>query len=100
MKKTLTAIAALAALLAINITPAHAVLSGNGGGENGLELNGGGNNGGGANGLELNGGGTNGFVDNGVTNNGGGSNGGGGNGTSAASSTLSIEAFELPAETR
>ena len=75
MKKTLTAIAALAALLAINITPAHAVLSGNGGGANGLELNGGGTNG-------------------------GGSNGGGDNGTSKASSTLSIESFELPAETR
>jgi hypothetical protein len=75
MLKTLTAIAALAALLAINVTPAHAVLSGNGGGANGLELNGGGNNG-------------------------GGENGGGNNGTSESSSTLSIEAFELPAETR
>jgi hypothetical protein len=70
MLQTLTAIAALAALLAINITPAHAVLSGNGGGENGLELNG------------------------------GGSNGGGSNGASEASSTLSIQAFELPAKTR
>ena len=85
MLKTLTAIAALAALLAINITPAHAVLSGNGGGANGLELNGGGSNGGG---------------DNGVTNNGGGANGGGTNGTSEASSTLTIKAFELPANTR
>jgi hypothetical protein len=70
MLQTLTAIAALAALLAINITPAHAVLSGNGGGENGLELNG------------------------------GGTNGGGSNGASEASSTLSIQAFELPAKTR
>jgi hypothetical protein len=85
MLKTLTAIAALAALLAVNITPAQAGLVDNGGGENGLELNGGGNNGGG-----VNGGGTN----------GGGSNGGSGNGTSAASSTLSIEAFELPAKMR
>ena len=85
MLKTLTAIAALAALLAINITPAHAVLSGNGGGENGLELNGGGTNGGGSNG-----GGSN----------GGGNNGGGANGASEASSTLSIQAFELPAKTR
>jgi hypothetical protein len=90
MLKTLTAIAALAALLAINITPAHAWIIMNGGGDNGLELNGGGNNGGSGNGLQLNGGGSN----------GGGSNGGGDNGTSEASSTLSIEAFELPAETR
>lgn len=95
MLKTLTAIAALAALLAVNITPAHAVLSANGGGENGLELNGGGNNGTGDNGLQLNGGGTNGGGANGD-----GTNGGGGNGTSEASSTLSIQAFELPAETR
>ena len=75
MLKTLTAIAALAALLAVNITPAHAWIIMNGGGVNGLELNGGGVNG-------------------------GGSNGGGDNGTSEASSTLSIEAFELPAKTR
>lgn len=40
MLKTLTAIAALAALLVVNITPAHAVLSGNG-----IHLNGGGDNG-------------------------------------------------------
>ena len=90
MLKTLTAIAALAALLAVNITPAHAALGDNGGGTNGLQLNGGGNNGGSGNGLQLNGDGTN----------GGGSNGGGGNGTSEESSTLSIQAFELPAETR
>ena len=90
MLKTLTAIAALAALLAINITPAHAWIIMNGGGDNGLELNGGGNNGGSGNGLQLNGGGSN----------GGGSNGGGNNGTSESSSTLSIEAFELPAKTR
>ena len=80
MMKTLTAIAALAVLLAANITPAHAVLSGNGGGENGLQLNGGGENGGGENGLEL--------------------NGGGENRAEAGSSTLSIQAFELPPETR
>jgi hypothetical protein len=80
MLKTLTAIAALAALLAVNITPAHAWIIMNGGGVNGLELNGGGVNGGGSNG--------------------GGNNGGSGNGASAASSTLSIEAFELPAKTR
>ena len=59
MLKTLTAIAALAALLAVNITPAHAALGDNGGGANG-----------------------------------------GGSGTSEESSTLSIQAFELPAETR
>jgi hypothetical protein len=75
MLQTLTAIAALAALLAINITPAHAVLSGNGGGANGLELNGGGSNGGGANGT-------------------------GENGISEASSTLSIQSFELPPQKR
>ena len=75
MLKTLTAIAALAALLAINITPAHAALTVNGGGTNG--------------------GGSNGFV-----NNGGGNNGGGTNGASDESSTLTIQAFELPAETR
>lgn len=45
MLKTLMAIAALAALLAINITPAHAVLSGNGGGANGTGENGTGENG-------------------------------------------------------
>jgi hypothetical protein len=80
MLKTLTAIAALAALLAVNITPAHAAIFANGGGENGLQLNGGGENG-----LQLNG---------------GGENGGGTNGVEAGSSTLSIQAFELPAETR
>ena len=80
MLKTLTAIAALAALLAINITPAQAALTVNGGGVNGPELNGGGSNG---------------FV-----NNGGGNNGGGVNGASEESSTLTIQAFELPAETR
>jgi len=75
MLKTLMAIAALAALLAVNVTPAHAVLSGNG--------------------LELNGGGTN-----GIHVNGGGSNGGGNNGASEGSSTLSIQTFELPSEKR
>jgi hypothetical protein len=75
MLKTLTAIAALAALLAFNIAPAHAVLSGNG-----ASLNGGGSNGGG--------------------NNGGGTNGGGANGSSTGSSTLSIDAFELPPQKR
>ncbi|MBY0322207.1 MAG: hypothetical protein K2X72_26005 [Reyranella sp.] len=70
MLKTLTAIAALAALLAFNIAPAHAVLSGNG-----ASLNGGGSNG-------------------------GGTNGGGANGSSAESSTLSIDAFELPPQKR
>lgn len=87
MLKTLTAIAALAALLAVNITPAHAIDPGsiNGTSENGIHLNGGGENG-----LQLNGGG-----DNGIHLNGGGTNG-----TSEASSTLSIQAFELPPETR
>ena len=70
MLKTLTAMAALAALLAFNIAPAHAVLSGNG-----ASLNGGGSNG-------------------------GGNNGGGANGSSAESSTLSIDAFELPPQKR
>lgn len=70
MLKTLTAIAALAALLAFNIAPVHAVLSGNG-----ASLNGGGSNG-------------------------GGTNGGGANGSSAESSTLSIDAFELPPQKR
>jgi hypothetical protein len=55
MLKTLTAIAALAALLAVNIAPAQAAIFPIGGGENGLQLNGGGNNG-----IHLNGGGTNG----------------------------------------
>jgi hypothetical protein len=75
MLKTLTAIAALAALLAINITPAQAALT-------------------------VNGGGSNGFVNNGFVNNGGSGNGGGNNGASEGSSTLSIQAFELPPETR
>jgi hypothetical protein len=75
MLKTLTAIAALAALLAVNITPAHAAIFPNGTGDNGIHLNGGG--------------------ENGI-----GENGSGENGTSEASSALSIQAFELPAETR
>jgi hypothetical protein len=70
MLKTLTAIAALAVLLAFNITPAQAALTVNGGGTNGA--------------------GQNGYVN----------NGGGNNGASEESSTLSIQAFELPAETR
>lgn len=60
MLKTLTAIAALAALLAFNIAPAHAVLSGDG--------------------ASL--------------------KGGGANGSSAESSALSIDAFELPPQKR
>lgn len=90
MLKTLTAIAALAALLAFNIAPAHAVLSGNGGGENGVQLNGGGTNGGGTNGVGDNGGGANGVGD----------NGNGTNGSSAGSSALTIDAFELPPQKR
>ena len=65
MLKTLTAIAALAVLLAFNITPVQAALT------------------------------VNGYVNNGYVNNGGGNNG-----ASEESSTLSIQAFELPAETR
>jgi len=65
MLKTLTAIAALAVLLAFNITPVQAALT------------------------------VNGYVNNGFVNNGGGNNG-----ASEESSTLSIQAFELPAETR
>jgi len=97
MLKTLTAIAALAALLAVNITPAHAIDPGsiNGTSENGIHLNGGGENG-----LQLNGGGENGLQLNGGGDNGIHLNGGGTNGTSEASSTLSIQAFELPPETR
>jgi hypothetical protein len=85
MLQTLTAIAALAALLAVNITPAHAAIFPNGTGDNGLQLNGGGNNG-----IHLNGGG-----ENGISRNGGGTNG-----VTEQSSTLSINAFELPPEKR
>ena len=70
MLKTLTAIAALAVLLAFNITPVQAALT------------------------------VNGYVNNGYVNNGFVNNGGGNNGASEESSTLSIQAFELPAETR
>jgi hypothetical protein len=105
MLKTLTAIAALAALLAVNITPAHAAIFPNGTGDNGLQLNGGGDNGihlngGGENGLELNGGGSNGIHLNGGGENGISRNGGGTNGVTEQSSTLSINAFELPPEKR
>ena len=95
MLKTLTAIAALAALLAVNITPAHAAIFTNGTGDNGTQLNGGGTNG-----TQLNGGGDNGIHLNGGGENGLQLNGSGENGASEASSTLSIQAFELPAETR
>lgn len=66
MLKTLTAIAALAALLAVNVTPAHAVLSGNG--------------------IHVNGSGENGIANNDESS----------NGAAGQSSTLSINAFELP----
>jgi hypothetical protein len=56
MLKTLTLAAITATLLAAT-APAHALISVNGGGENGVSLNGGGINGGGApNGITRNGG--------------------------------------------
>lgn len=85
MLKTIATFAALATLAATTIAPAHAHIAVNGVGENGVTRNGGGDNG-----IARNGGGTN-----GITRNGGGSNG-----AASGSSTLTIEAIELPPETR
>jgi hypothetical protein len=80
MLKMIATFAAVATLAATTIAPAHAWISMNGGGENGT----------GENGIIRNGGGIN----------GGGENGGGENGRETAGSSLSIQAFELPPETR
>ena len=83
----LKTIIALGALATFAVAPAYAEgLPGN----NGTQLNG----------LELNGGGVNGDGTNGGSVNGGGENGGGTNGVTAESSTLSINAFQLPPEKR
>lgn len=84
MLKTIATFAALATLAATTIAPAHAFrssqgISTNGIGENGIIRNGHSPNGSGQNGL--------------------GTNGGGTNGASDGSSTLTIEAIELPPET-
>jgi len=71
-----------AALIVAALAPAHAALSTNGGGENGVLQNGGGSNGGG-----LNGGGAN----------GGGLNGGGNNGSAVGMTRFAIDGIELPA---
>ena len=72
----------VASLAISGALPAYAALSGNGAGENGTGENGTGENGSG---------------NNGITRNGGGSNGDA-TATPAGSSTLSIQAFELPPE--
>lgn len=112
MFRTLSIAGILASLAISGALPAHALVGLNGTGENGLSLNGLSINGGGDNGIarngagengrELNGSGENGREINGMGNNGITRNGGGSNGdaseTPAGSSTLSIQAFELPPE--
>ncbi|MDP1840282.1 MAG: hypothetical protein Q8L19_17395 [Reyranella sp.] len=93
MLKTIITFAAFATLAATTIAPAHAFRALNGGGPNGVNVNGW-TNGGIMNGWS-NGGGSTGF-----TTNGGGTHGGGNNGAAGGSSTLTIQAIELPAETR
>jgi hypothetical protein len=95
MFKTIITFAALAALAGTAIAPAHALVVVNGGGENGT-----GDNGTGDNGVWPNGGGSNGEWPNGGGNNGEFPNGGGTNGAESSSSTLSIQAIELPPKTR
>ena len=94
MLKTIATIAAFATLAATIVAPAHAVMNPNGIGLNGITQNG----------LSTNGLSTNGLTTNGLTTNGlssnGGENGGGINGHEDGDSTLSIQAFELPPETR
>ncbi|TAJ38664.1 MAG: hypothetical protein EPO55_14995 [Reyranella sp.] len=85
MLKTIATFAALATLAATTIAPAHAIRS-----SQGMSLNGVGENG-----IGVNGGGNNGFTTNGFANNGGGNNG-----VEDSSSALSIQAIELPPETR
>jgi hypothetical protein len=102
MFRTFTIAGILASLAISGALPAHAIIGMNGTGENGLSLNGvgdnglsfngTGDNGTGENGLSLNGGG-----DNGITRNGLSLNGDAGQ-TPAGSSTLAIQAFELPPE--
>ena len=90
MFKTIATFAALATLAATTIAPAHALIVMNGANENGANENGSGPNGSGPNGEFINGSGPNGeFI-----------NGSGPNGAESSSSTLTIEAIELPPETR
>ncbi len=91
MRKTFIAAAAATVIALAYAAPANAWIGLNGGGPNGSFNNGSAENGGG-----VNGGGSNGGGSNGGGANGGGNNGGGNNGLQAGSSTLSIEAFELP----
>jgi|GEM_PF-2247821 len=90
MLKIIATFAAFATLAATAIAPAHALVIMNGGGSNGFQPNGFQ-----PNGITRNGGGDNGFQPNGIVRNGGGNNG-----TTADSSTLTIQAIELPPETR
>lgn len=92
MFRTVSIFGIVASLAISGALPSYAALSGNGTGENGRELNGRE-----LNGRELNGTGNNGTGNNGITRNGGGSNGDAAE-TPAGSSTLSIQAFELPPE--
>jgi hypothetical protein len=95
MLKTIITFAALATLTATTIAPAHAYIIMNGGGTNGVWPNGGTPNGGGNNGQLPNGGTPNGGIPNG-----GIPNGTTPNGAESSSSTLTIQAIELPPETR
>lgn len=102
MFRTFTIFGILASLAIAGALPAHALVSLNGVGDNGLSLNGGGDNGitrngTGENGTGENGSGENGSGENGIVRNGGGTNGDAGE-TPAGSSALSIQAFELPPE--
>ena len=112
MFRTFTIAGILASLAISGALPAHAIIGMNGTSENGLSLNGVGDNGlslngVGDNGLSFNGTGDNGTGENGLSLNGGGDNGITRNGlslngdagqTPAGSSTLAIQAFELPPE--
>ncbi len=75
MLKTIITFAALATLAATSIAPAQAAIIPNGGGDNGLAKNA-------------------------IFPNGWGQNGMGTNGQATGGSALSIQAIELPAETR
>jgi hypothetical protein len=80
MLKTIITFAALATLAATSIAPAQAAIIPNGGGDNGLAPNA--------------------IFPNAIFPNGWGQNGMGTNGQATGGSTFSIQAIELPAETR
>ncbi len=87
MFKTIACLSTLAALALTSVAPAHAYISMNGGGENGVSRNGGGENGTIRNGMSLNGGGENAVAPNGIIR----------NGTSLKGGVFAIDGIELPA---